>query len=94
MQPVEMALEAAALVLRNCYSGSPANHNRSIQELTLGYTRTFWRDPNYGALQFMTQYSYVVRHPWSVAVGQPGEAHLNMMYLNLRYIFPGAPPVF
>ena len=76
------------------YSGSPSNHNRSIQELTVGYTRTFWRDPNYGALQFITQYSNVARHPWSVAVGDPSGSHLNMLYLNLRYLFPGAPPVF
>ena len=76
------------------FSGSPSNHNRSIQEMTVGYTRTFWRDPNYGALQFITQYSYIVRHPWSVPVGDPSGAHLNMLYLNLRYLFPGAPPVF
>ena len=27
------------------YPGSPLNHNRSLQQFTLGYTRTFWRDP-------------------------------------------------
>ena len=74
------------------YAGSPLNHNRSVQEITAGYTRTLWRDPNYGALQFITQYSYVVRHPWSVAVGDPTGAHVNMLYLDLRYLFPGAPP--
>ena len=75
------------------YDGSPSNHNRSIQEITLGYTRTFWRDPNYGALQFITQYSYVVRHPWSVAAGDPSGARVNVLYLDLRYLFPGVPPV-
>jgi hypothetical protein len=74
------------------YPGSPSNHNRSLQQLTLGYTRTFWRDPNYGALQFMSQYSYLVRHPWSVAAGQPGSANLNFLYLSLRYTLPGAAP--
>lgn len=74
------------------YTGSPGNHNRAIQEGTLGFTHTFWRDPNYGAMQFMVQYSYLVRHPWYVAPGQPGSAKLNMLFLNLRYTLPGAPP--
>ncbi|HEX3086295.1 MAG TPA: hypothetical protein VHP99_17305 [Pyrinomonadaceae bacterium] len=74
------------------YSGSPLNHNRSLQELTFGYTRTFWRDPNYGALQFISQYSYLTRNPWSVPVGQPSHANLNFVYLSIRYILPGAPP--
>ena len=74
------------------YTGSPGNHNRAIQEGTLGFTHTFWRDPNYGAMQFMVQYSYLVRHPWYVAPGQPGRANLNMLFLNLRYTLPGAPP--
>ena len=75
------------------FDGSPSNHNKSVQEFTFGYTRTFWRDPNYGGLQFTTQYSYLVRHPWSVGIDQPGSAHTNIVYLNLRYLFPGAPPV-
>ena len=75
------------------FDTSPSNHNKSVQEFTFGYTRTFWRDPNYGGLQFTTQYSYLVRHPWSVGIDQPGSAHTNIVYLNLRYLFPGAPPV-
>jgi hypothetical protein len=74
------------------YTGSPSNHNRAIQEGTFGFTHTFWHDPNYGAMQFMMQYSYLVRHPWYVAPGQPGAANLNMLFLNLRYTLPGAPP--
>jgi len=74
------------------YTGSPSNHNRAIQEGTFGFTHTFWRDPNYGAMQFMVQYSYLVRHPWYVAPGQPGSANANMLFLNLRYTLPGAPP--
>lgn len=74
------------------YSGSPNSQNRSIQEATLGFTNTFWKDPKYGALQFMTQYSYVTRNPWYVGPGQPANAHLNMVFLNLRYALPGAPP--
>lgn len=74
------------------YPGSPLNHNRSLQQLTLGYTRTWWRDPNYGALQLIGQYSYVVRHPWSVPPGQPSGANASYLYLSIRYILPGAPP--
>lgn len=74
------------------YSGSPLNHNRALQQLTVGYTRTFWRDPNYGALQFISQYSYLVRNPWSVPPGQPSRASLNFVYLSIRYVLPGAPP--
>jgi hypothetical protein len=74
------------------YSGSPSEHNRSIQQVTAGFSRTFWRDPAYGALQLMTQYSYLFRQPWYMAPAQPSEANLNMLYLNLRYAFPGAPP--
>lgn len=74
------------------YPGSPPDHNRSLQQITLGYTRTFWRDPNYGALQLISQYSYVVRHPWSAPPGQPSRANANYLYLSIRYILPGAPP--
>jgi len=74
------------------YTGSPSNHNRSLQQLTLGITHTFWRDPNYGALQIISQYSYLVRHPWYVAPAQPGAARLNFLYLSIRYVLPGAPP--
>jgi hypothetical protein len=74
------------------YTGSPSNHNRVLHEGTFGFAHTFWRNPNYGALQLMMQYSYLVRHPWYVAPGQPGAANLNMLYLNPRYTLPGAPP--
>lgn len=74
------------------YAGSPSGQNRVIHEATFGFTHTFWRDPKYGALQFMSQYSYLLRRPWSVAVGQPNEAHSNMIFLNLRYLLPGSAP--
>lgn len=74
------------------YTGSPNSQNRTIQEVTVGFTRIFWKNPNYGTLQFSGQYSWLVRHPWYVASGQPGAATLNMIYLNLRYLLPGSPP--
>jgi len=74
------------------YAGSPASQNRVIHQATFGFTRTFWRDPKYGALQLMGQYSYVTRHPWNVAPGQPSDAHVHMTFLNLRYLLPGSAP--
>ncbi|MGA2325661.1 MAG: hypothetical protein ABSH05_05180 [Bryobacteraceae bacterium] len=84
---------------RNCTVGSPgqffgfgcpgsSNANREIQELTFGFNRTFWKNPNYGALQWMSQYSYVTRSPWAVAAGSPANAHTHMVFTNLRYVLP------
>ena len=74
------------------YTGSPNSQNRSIHEPTIGLTQTFWRDPKYGALQLMLQYSYVQRYPWYVATGAPKDAHTSMIFLNLRYLLPGSAP--
>ncbi|HEV2963752.1 MAG TPA: hypothetical protein VG649_18135 [Candidatus Angelobacter sp.] len=67
---------------------SPNSANRTIQEGTLGWTQTFWKNPQYGAVQLMTQYSYLTRSPWFVALGAPKNAHLSMAYVNLRYTLP------
>jgi hypothetical protein len=74
------------------YAGSPNGQNRTIQEATAGLVYTFWRNPNWGGLQFMTQYAYITRAPWYVAPGQPKNAHNNTVFVNLRYVLPGAPP--
>jgi hypothetical protein len=74
------------------YQGSPNNQNRSIQEATLGFTHTFWKDPRYGALSFMGQYEYAIRNPWYVPANAPKNAHDNTVYLNLRYTLPGGAP--
>jgi hypothetical protein len=73
------------------YTGSPNSQNRSIQEITAGFTRVFHRDPIFGSFQFSGQYSWLIRHPWYVASGQPGSANLSMIYLGLRYLLPAAP---
>jgi hypothetical protein len=70
------------------YPGSPNSQNRSINEYTLGVTETFWKDPNYGALQLITQGSYLDRKPWVVATGAPSNAHLTMFYVDVRYVLP------
>src|SRR5262249_175252 len=70
------------------FPGSSAAANRSVQQATLGLIPTFWKKPEYGALQLITQYSYLMRSPWSVAAGAPRSAHAHIVYLDLRYVLP------
>jgi hypothetical protein len=86
------ATDATGKPIGSGYDGSPNSQNRSIHEPTFGLTQTFWRDPKYGALQLMLQYSYVLRYPWFVATGAPKDAHASMVFLNLRYLLPGSAP--
>ena len=74
------------------YTGAPSGQNRTVQEASFGFFRNFWKDPKYGALALAGQYSYLSRNPWSVAPAQPADAHLNMLFWDLRYTLPGAPP--
>jgi hypothetical protein len=74
------------------YTGSPNSQNRTIQQITGGFHRVLWSNSNYGTFQFSGQYSWLVRHPWYVAPGQPVSANLNMVYLGFRYLLPGPPP--
>lgn len=67
---------------------SPNSANRAIQEITFDWTQTFWKSPQYGALQLVTQWSYLTRSPWFVAAGAPKNAHLFMSYVSLRYVLP------
>ncbi len=76
------------------YPGSPSGQNRTVQEASFGTNTTLWKDGRYGALNLMFQYSYLQRNPWSIAIGQPADAHLHMGFINLRYTLPGSPPIF
>ncbi len=62
--------------------------NRSIQQATFDWTQTMWRNPQYGALQLVTQASYLTRSPWFVPAGGPKNAHLGMGYVSLKYVLP------
>ena len=65
--------------------------NRAIQEGTFDWTQTFWRSPQYGAVQLVTQTSYVTRAPWFIVqtpVVAPKNAHLMMAFVSLKYILP------
>jgi hypothetical protein len=62
--------------------------NRSIDETTAGVNHAFFRNPNYGALHLILQYSYVARTPWSVPEGTPSSAHAHVFYVAARYVIP------
>jgi hypothetical protein len=68
--------------------GSANSANRFLYEPTFGVVQTMWRNPAYGDLKLITQYSYVSRTPWVVASGQPSVAHFSMVYVDLRYDLP------
>jgi len=70
------------------FPGSPSSANKSIQEATFGIIRTFWKNEHYGALQLITQYSYLTRAPWYVAPGNPKNANLSQVYTDIRYVLP------
>ncbi|HXM43623.1 MAG TPA: hypothetical protein VN924_20465 [Bryobacteraceae bacterium] len=74
------------------YPKSANSQNRTIQEGTFGFNQTFWKNPNYGALSFIFQYSYLFRNPWYVAAGAPRDAHNSLLFLDLRYTLPGQAP--
>ncbi|MGH9452981.1 MAG: hypothetical protein ACRD2O_03320 [Terriglobia bacterium] len=70
------------------FAGSSSSANKTVQEGTFGIIRTFWKNPHYGALQLITQYSYLTRAPWYLAINSPKNAHLSMAYVDLRYVLP------
>jgi hypothetical protein len=74
--------------------GAIANdgQNRAIQEFTVGTNTTLMRDSGWGAINLITQYSYLQRNPWLAAVGAPRDAHLDMGFIDLRYTLPGSAP--
>lgn len=74
------------------YSGASAGQNRAIQEGTFGFNQTVWKDAKWGAINLMGQYSYLTRNPWYVASGNPSNASVNMVFMDLRYTLPGSAP--
>jgi hypothetical protein len=76
------------------YHGAPTGQNRAIQEISFGFNQTIWKDAKWGAVNFMGQYSYLLRDPWyaDVTSGQPANANNNMVFFNLRYTLPGSAP--
>jgi hypothetical protein len=68
--------------------GSSGAANRAIQEPTVDWIITFWKDPQHGAIQLVNQVSYLTRAPWFVAPGQPKNARSTMVWSNIRYTLP------
>jgi len=69
-------------------TNSANNNNRAIQEGSLIWIQTLWKNPQYGALQLINDASYVTRAPWFVAAGAPKNAHMFMDHLGVRYVIP------
>jgi len=70
------------------FVGSANSNNRTIQEGTFSTVTNLFRKPSYGAIQLITQFSYIVRTPWYVAPGTPKNAHLFENYFDIRYVLP------
>jgi len=70
--------------------GSPNTNNRAIQQATFDWLHTFWKNNRYGAMQSYVQYSYLTRAPWYVALDNPKNAHLSMVYAGFRYVLPSS----
>ena len=70
------------------FKGSANSNNRAIQEGTFATQTTLWKQAGFGAVQLITQSSYIQRTPWYVAPGAPKDAHVYAGYANLRYVLP------
>jgi hypothetical protein len=77
--------------LTGCTAPS-SGQNRVIQEPTIGFINNFWKNPHYGALSLIGQYSYLTRDPWFVATNAPKHGFSSMAFLDLRYTLPGSAP--
>jgi hypothetical protein len=69
-------------------TNSASSNNRAIQEGSIEWIQTFWKNPQYGAVTLNTQVSYLTRAPWFVAANAPKNAHLTMGYVAIRYVLP------
>jgi hypothetical protein len=70
------------------FPGESNSANRRIEEYTLGAAQTLWKSPAYGDLKILAQVSYLERKPFYIPTGSPSDAHLNMVYFDLRYDLP------
>jgi hypothetical protein len=69
------------------YPGASNVADRYIQEVTAGFSRTFWRHENLGSVQLGIQYAYLFLHPWVAGTG-PSAANSSMVLGQVRYNLP------
>lgn len=74
------------------YQGASNAQNKAIQEFTIGWVHTLWRDSKFGALQEMAQYAYFTRSPFWVPANSPKNAHQDAIWFDIRYVLPGSAP--
>jgi hypothetical protein len=72
------------------FPGSANSSNRAVQEATFDAIPTLWSNESYGKFQVITQYSYLVRSPWSTLTTPPTpkNAHTSIVYAGIRYTLP------
>jgi hypothetical protein len=72
------------------FPGSANTSNRAVQEATFDVIPTLWSNESYGKFQVITQYSYLVRSPWSTQTTPPTpkNAHTSIVYAGIRYTLP------
>ncbi len=91
----DVALDTNGSLVGYGYHGASNAQNRMIQEATIGFNQTLWKNARYGALNFMGQYMYEERAPWYYAGGAGGKGtQASTIYFNLRYSLPGSMPSF
>jgi len=69
------------------YPGASNAADRSIQEITSGFSHTVWKHENLGSVQFGVQYAFVFVHPWVAGTG-PSDTHMHMVLGQVRYNLP------
>jgi hypothetical protein len=87
-----LALDANGKTLIGYGPLSSDGQNRAIQEITVGSNTTLAKDPKWGALSLLFQYSYVQRNPWLAAASAFSDASLSMGFATVRYTLPGSAP--
>jgi hypothetical protein len=70
------------------FPGSPNTDNAVINEFTFDAIHDIWSNPQWGTLQGGVQYSHLWRFPWFHAAGAPSSATTDMLFFDLRFIFP------